>query len=454
MKFCFAAALIFVSVVMPHALAAGDAAADPLNRLLLVRNGNSPVSRAIAADYARRRGVRNVLTVMCQDSALVPDRLARMVKLRRTLEQGGYAVTNIGLVATAVAVEAETIDFKIYRRDIEKPIRAFLTAHPGIDFIVLTKGIPIRLTGVPTPTGTMRYSLDSYLAALDYDQKPGGVRVDIDDPQDFASIYGRPQERFHAWAWSNRFWNSTEPFSHAKFGGYLVTRLDGWTQADAEALTTRSLTAAQVAAGGRRPEGKILLVVPSQLGFEPPGRGPYDRLPAQSAGQDTIRISEEADTAAFDSDMQLASQVLRRRHMPVDLEVSEQFARNRSGLMGYISYGSNDPNFNAAAYHSLTFAPGAIAETAVSTSARTLLLPTYGGQSLLADLIAQGATGVKGYTDEPLLQAVASPSILFDRYTHGWTLAESFYAASALVGWEDVVIGDPLARAYPEDHGH
>ena len=69
--------------------------------------------------------------------------------------------------------------------------------------------------------------------------------------------------------------------------------------------------------------------------------------------------------------------------------------------------------------------------------------------ALIADLIAQGVSGVKGYTDEPLVQAVASPSIVFDRYTRGWTLAESFYAGSALVGWQDLVIGDPLARAYP-----
>jgi hypothetical protein len=34
-----------------------------------------------------------------------------------------------------------------------------------------------------------------------------------------------------------------------------------------------------------------------------------------------------------------------------------------------------------------------------------------------------------------------------DRYTSGFTLAESFYAASRFVGWEDVVIGDPLGRA-------
>jgi hypothetical protein len=34
-----------------------------------------------------------------------------------------------------------------------------------------------------------------------------------------------------------------------------------------------------------------------------------------------------------------------------------------------------------------------------------------------------------------------------ERYTSGFTLAESFYAASRFVGWEDVVIGDPLCRA-------
>ncbi len=116
--------------------------------------------------------------------------------------------------------------------------------------------------------------------------------------------------------------------------------------------------------------------------------------------------------------------------------------------MGYASWGSNDSTYEAAAYHSLGFAPGALAETAVSTSARTFL-PTSGGQSLIADLVSQGLTGGKGYTDEPLLQAIAAPSILFDRYTQGWTLADSLYAASALVGWQDIVIGDPLCRAYP-----
>jgi hypothetical protein len=63
-------------------------------------------------------------------------------------------------------------------------------------------------------------------------------------------------------------------------------------------------------------------------------------------------------------------------------------------------------------------------------------------------LIAHGLTCGKGYVDEPLLQANASPTIVMDRYTSGYTMAESFYAASHFVGWEDVIIGDPLCCPY------
>ena len=68
------------------------------------------------------------------------------------------------------------------------------------------------------------------------------------------------------------------------------------------------------------------------------------------------------------------------------------------------------------------------------------------------DLIAHGLTCAKGYVDEPLLQAIASPTIALDRYTSGYTMAESFYAASHFVGWEDVVVGDPLCCPYPKSN--
>jgi hypothetical protein len=401
------------------------ALAGEADRLVLVRNANSPISMAIADDYARRRAVQNVLTVNCQDAAR--------------------------------DAELETISLLAYESCLEKPLRAFLRHRANVDFIVLTKGIPIRLSGAGQGNGAEWFSLDSHLAALDYDRVSGAIRVDIDDPEYRAAFIAQYHRAFHAQAWANRFWNSAEPFTHAKFGGYLVTRLDGYTEADAKGLTTRALQAEQVARAGQIPKGEILLNALPSFGYTTKVGQPVSILAATSTpGESAKIVSERAHLGDLNSDTQLAADLIKARGLSVELEETGRFVGNRSGLMGYLSWGSNDASYTAAAYHSLTFAPGAIAETAVSTGGRTFLrrevrdsLIVENGQSLIADLISQGVTGIKGYTDEPLVQAVASPSILFDRYTRGWTLAESFYAASALVGWQDIVIGDPLARAYP-----
>jgi len=383
--------------------APGEAASGPardVDRVAVVRNDDSPISCAVANDYSRRRGVANVVAVHCPDSA--------------------------------TDAERETIPSDDYRKAIEEPLRKYLAAHPGIDFIVLTKGVPIRIQGAPgrgaeghTP------SLDSYLAALDYRTHADSITVHLKD-HDFTGI-----------AWANRFWDSHERFSHAKFGGYLVTRLDGYKQADAIALTTRSLQADKQAMAG-----SILLDTCPSFGYADIKHQPAPQLQKPAVGKRGTEIGE-LSYDQYNADMQRAAERLKARGLAVELDLDDKFIGDRKNLMGYISWGSNDSHFDDKAYHTLRFAPGSLCETAVSTSARTFL-PTEGGQSLIADLISQGATGAKGYTDEPLLQAIASPTILFDRYTHGWTLAESYYAASRFVGWEDVVIGDPLCRGYPE----
>jgi uncharacterized protein (TIGR03790 family) len=343
-----------------------------VDRVIVIRNDSSAVSRAVAEDYMRKRGVHNIVSVRCRDSAAAPAN--------------------------------ETIPYAAYLEEIETPVRAFLTSQPLIDFIVLTKGIPIRIKGAPGIGSNSRPSLDSYLAALDYDKNPLAGRATFRD----ADCVGT--------AWLNRFWNSSLAFSHAKFGGYLVTRLDGFTEADARALIDRALAAEQ-----KPRKGRIL----------------FDTNPAYDHG----------GFAEFNADMKRAAAALHTRRVSVRLDVKPKFVGKRADLMGYVSWGSNDRNYNASAYHSLRFVPGAVCETAVSSSGRTFL-HVDGGQSLIADLIAQGATGAKGYTEEPKLSAIATPTILFDRYTRGWTLAESFYAASRYVGWEDIVLGDPLCRPY------
>lgn len=368
------------------------------DEVLLVYNEQSPISKAVAVDYASKRGVKSHIAVNCPDSAISADN--------------------------------ESISLADYGAAIETPIRAYLAAHPRIEFIVLTKGVPIRITGARTgerpdnsPADTpLNASVDSTLAAMDYDRIPKALKIKVTGSG--ATGFG----------WANRYWNVRKPFSHAEFGGYLVTRLDGYTEADAKALVSRALAAEK-----RLGNGKILLDV--QPGF---GLGDKNEQPAKIVG---AVIKDESPFSDYNADMQLAHDVLAARGVADELDLTETFIGHRKDLLGYFSFGSNDSKFENAAYQSLHFAPGSICDTAVSTSGRTFL-PTEGGQSLLTDLIAHGLTCGKGYTDEPLLQAIASPSIVLDRYTDGYTMAESFYAGSHFVGWQDVVIGDPLCCPY------
>ena len=92
---------------------------------------------------------------------------------------------------------------------------------------------------------------------------------------------------------------------------------------------------------------------------------------------------------------------------------------------------------------------GSLAETAVSTGGRSFNYGTGYGQSLIADLIRDGVTGVKGYVYEPYLTAIAHSDILFDAYTQGYTLAESYAMASQIsLSWMDTIIGDPKLAPY------
>jgi hypothetical protein len=382
---------------------AAPAGARDGERVVVVCNADSPVSLAVGEDYARRRGVANLVRIQCPDAA--------------------------------VSAAHETISYAAYQATVETPLRAFLSSHADIDFIVLTKGVPIRIADAPgRGAGDFRPALDSTLAALDYERLPGAVTVRLRDGE------------FTGLAWSNRYWNATEPFSHARFGGYLVTRLDGYTEADAKALTTRALAAESQAAAAVTGAVVLLDTCPA-FGYASQGNQPRPLLATPPGPGELPVVAGELSFNEFNADMQYAAALLGQRRVATDLDLADLFVGERTNLLGYVSWGSNDRHYREDAYRSLRFLPGALCETAVSTSARTFL-PTQGGQSLIADLVAQGATGAKGYTDEPLLQAVASPSVLLERYTRGWTLAESYYAASRLVGWEDIVIGDPLCRPY------
>lgn len=379
---------------------------DDVSRVLVVQNLNSPTSVAVASYYMRRRNLDPTQTI----SIRLPD--------------------------SALTSANETIPYQTYQKEVEEPLRALLaTRKDTVRYIVLTKGIPIRVTGVPhpfqeVPTYQQTQSLDGTLAALDY-KAPyialrNGGSADI-----FAAVI------------PNLYWGQTVPFEHRDLGGYLVTRLDGYTESDAKALVDRAL-----APGPKI--GKVLL--------DPQGSNGGSQRPQPvsfiTLEKCTIPISQGCGTnpnyggftnSDYNQDLLFAAEQLKNfPSLSTEITPPNRFSAGKK-LIGYASWGSNDGPFNVFTYNSLSFVPGAIAETAVSTSGRTFL-PTTGGQSLVADLVKQGVTGVKGYSDEPYLDAIASPSLLLTSYFCGNNLATSFYRSSRWLGWRDIVIGDPLAH--------
>lgn len=280
-----------------------------------------------------------------------------------------------------------------FRTDLVAPVRAAIEALPvRIDFIVLTTGVPIRIA---RKSG---YAVDAMLA---------GMNLLVPPMVGFDTTWLR---RFR-----NPYHGATGPFNSQEYGMYLVTRLDCGHVADCLALVDRAIDARAA-----------------------PGPFFFDAMRFRAGSDGYAVMNRRLFVAAFR---------LQARGIDAQIDTTPSFVVPPGPVMGYVSWGSNDSRFDSTAYHAVRFLPGALAETFVSTSARTFG-PTEGGQSRIVDLIAQGVTGVKGYVGEPYTLALADPDILFDRYLSGATLAEAFYAASRMILWKDLVIGDPLCAPY------
>lgn len=302
-----------------------------------------------------------------------------------------------------------------FDQQLQRPVARWLAAHAAQDrilYIVLTRGVPLRISGSGGRSGTAS-SVDSELALL-Y-RRLSGIPVPLTGPIPNPYYAGTADQV-----------DGAKPFSHASHDIYLVTRLDGFTVDDAAALIER----------GAHPvtEGRILLDEPSSTSDVRTGwvKAAASRLNAPSAGDRAV------------------------------LETTTRALRNETGVLGYVSRGSNDPALSGR-HPGLTFVPGALASMFLSTDARTFVEPPpdwqpgvpgtlnrYAGssQSLVADLVRNGITGVAGQVAEPYLDGTVRPDILFPAYLQGFNLAESFYLATPYLSWQTVIVGDPLCAPF------
>ncbi len=312
---------------------------------------------------------------------------------------------------------ADEIDRAVFDAQIQAPIANWLRQHAAQDrilYVVLTKGIPLRVKGSSGRGGTVA-SVDSELTLL-YRRLAGGtppVAGFLDNPY----FLGRTPVA------------QAKTFSHQVSDLYLVTRLDGYTVEDVIGLIDRGAAPVR--------EGRVLL--DQKAGLDDP------------VGNQWLR-------SAADS---LKSLGFGERVMS---ETTEQVLSGEKNVLGYYSWGSNDRAITRR-HFGFGFVPGAIAGMFVSSDGRTFNEPPaswtigtwddkttfFAGspQSLAGDLIREGVTGVAGHVAEPYLDGTIRPDILFPAYLTGFNLAESFYLAMRYVSWQTVVVGDPLCAPFP-----
>jgi len=365
------------------------------------------LSLCVAPDDARAQGPENVAVVI-NDNSAASQRIGEYYARKR-----GIPASNIFHIKSP---DTETIDRTTYGERIERPVGDALLRlgfEDRILYIVLTKGIPLRIAGSEGQGGTVS-SVDSELTLL-YRRLTGSaapVAGWIDNPYFLGS----------------RSVEDAALFTHRALDIYLVTRLDAFSIEEALALVDRALTPSR--------DGKIVLDEKRTL---------IDR-----GGDSWLRAA--------------STELQRLGHGDrVLLESSRRVATDVSPAIGYYSWGSNDPA-NQLRRLRIGFVPGSIAATFVSSDGRTFNEPpaewlpgiaegtrAFAGspQSLIGDLLRDGVTGAAGHVTEPFLQSTIRPQILFPAYVSGFNLAESFYLAMPYLSWQTIVIGDPLCAPFP-----
>ncbi|HWF09756.1 MAG TPA: TIGR03790 family protein [Bryobacteraceae bacterium] len=344
-------------------------------------------------------------------SAQTPDQVLVVVNRRSDISRqiGDYYMrkraipgTNLCTINTA---PVETVERPVYASEIEKPIGAFLSSHgltEKVLYIVLTSGVPLRITGGGAELKTDAASVDSELTVL-Y-SRLHSVNVPLTGPIT-NPFFGRRNTQFQ----------------HPAFPMYLVTRLDGYTLDDMRALVDRSLA-------------------------------------ARNAGKFVIDLKARETTPG---NQWLRTAALLLPENRVVLDDSSKVITGIKDVIAYASWGSNDTDRKQRFLH-FTWLPGAIATEFVSTDARTFRKPPdsweigtwgdkkswYGGapQSLTADYIHEGATGASGQVYEPYLAFCPRPDFVLPAWYTGRNLAESFYVGIPALSWMNVVVGDPLTR--------
>jgi uncharacterized protein (TIGR03790 family) len=361
-----------------------------VSHILVLVNSESEISQAIGRYYREKRGIPPEQTLALPFPISDP-----------TLSDGSH----------------QPIRRQAFERLLRDPLERFLRERgweQRIRILVTTKGIPLRVAETAGTnadfTERTTASVDAELALLFSGQDGSAGYTSLPNPyfgvdQDFES------------------WRSQHPDAPLR---YLVARLTAYSS-ELESQT-----------GVPRDLKRMLDDAQADVG---PGIWVVDEDPEQWDRRDTGNTVLLRPTA----------EALLGLGLPVVHDRTPEIRANLEGITGYTSWGSNDtyalePYYGRVRGRQVPgrFMARSLVVDLVSTNARAFSEPPKYGQSLVADLLREGATGAAGNALEPTLSGVPAPNVLLAFYARGVPAAEAFFRSLRYLGWANVYIGDPL----------
>jgi hypothetical protein len=453
------AAMIALAGFTPPASAAIDQ-----NQVLVVYNSENTDSQAVHDYYTNQPGRGGVLSLDLNDSSLNPG----------------------------------TVSYSDYTSKIRNPVRDYLNDNnlaSQVTTITLTKGIPHRIDDTDGGNGDSPSnassefnngdatfaSVDSELTLLQQDLGAGESGGEMDSPAD--NLIENPYHTSNASidsfdrssvaeskAFSPDASDTYQTMKDTNAGGiattdatagsmYLTTRLDGRTVQQVKDAIDRAQNIEY-----NRLTDQILLdendnrqsngsELDDQAFFSTKSSDPgyagndYDEAASQLSGN--------YDSVTFDQ----AKAFLRGESSPFNLSPDELTVEGRIAMLA--SFGTNhDSDLNGEDNYSDTF-QGQLVDGAIFNSLESFSGRAFGGlgdknQEQLADWLANGGTLGTGNVFEPFAATLPDNEFIVENFILGdLTWAEAAWSSTPWLSWQQLVVGDPLARAdvvVPEPH--
>lgn len=342
-------------------------------------------SALMPADYYSYTDVLVVRNLNSSDS----------ITLVNTFEQYYPDVTIVNITAPA----SYTTDFQTWNETVRMPIEEFIVENNIIDsinYIVLTRDIPYYLT--PNTGGNRIMNGDDFLMLM-----LGQYNTSI------AECAGTFCGQIINPAYTDEI--TTNDY-HETYDIYLVSRIDGPTLETASALILANS---------------------------------YQNVTALETGIWLFDSTPSPISGTLDSYIENAYNSISALSYNATFENTALFLTNQTYLIGYHSWGSNDPNASSnSSSWNLSMENGSFCSDYVSTGARNLQqYPWASGQSLTSDFINYGCSFSIGYMFEPFSNGVTYPHYSHFNYAKGYNALDSAVSGTPSLNWYTIYVGNP-----------